>query len=78
MIEGRPGIDFEPLADLPHRRGIASVSDEFSDEVKYLFLAGRQSHPSHDHLVLENRIAHSVSAEAINIVHGRTFNFLDP
>src|SRR4030067_38402 len=44
MIECRPGIDMEVFADLPYRRGIASLFDKCSDEVEDLFLPGCQFH----------------------------------
>jgi hypothetical protein len=44
MIEGCPGIDIETLADLPYRRGIPSLFDKCSDEVKDLALPGCQFH----------------------------------
>jgi len=44
MIEDRPGVDVELLANFPYRRGIASFFSERFDEIKYLPLSRCQFH----------------------------------
>jgi hypothetical protein len=51
MIEGCPGVDIEMLADLPYRRGIASLLDKSSNKIKDLSLPGRQFHDSLSKLI---------------------------
>jgi hypothetical protein len=44
VIESCSGIDIKVYADLPYRRGIASLFDKCSNEVEDLSLSGRQFH----------------------------------
>jgi len=52
MIEGCSGINIEVLADLPYRRGIASLFDKSPNKIEDLSLPGCQLHPSLLHLRL--------------------------
>ncbi len=44
MIEGCSGINIEMLADLPYRRGIASLFDKSPNKIEDLSLPGCQLH----------------------------------